>query len=72
MGCKSAEACEDNKIFNFPHKTHAAQCYPSTLTLPSVCRQCCNASSDCGQLIAEQNLGVGPLDDASWADDILV
>lgn len=54
MGCKSWDACKNNRQQNFGNRwpnNDSNQCRPSKARGPSVCRQCCDTSPDCGNKI---------------------
>lgn len=56
MGCKQAEACQNNKKNNFMGNWFAWQCHPGERYKgPSVCRQCCKTEHCGGQLIGISN-----------------
>ena len=55
MGCKSLDACKNNRLQNFSNRWHP-QCRPDKKRGPSVCRQCCDKSPDCGQKIMSWSL----------------
>lgn len=75
MGCKSPEACADNKSQNFKGKWADRQCKPWKWYKngPSVCRQCCATADgeDCAKDFANQNDGEGPLKVTEWKADIM-
>jgi len=73
MGCKQHRACDNNYQYNFvvgpSVKKADDQCKPEEKTGTSVCRQCCDMSTNCALDLALENNGQGP-DRAGWDLDL--
>mgnify|MGYP000316539540 CR=1 FL=1 len=74
MGCKSQDACQNNKIQNFEGDWHDWQCRPWAWfkSGPSVCRQCCNSDKNCATDFIQSNKGHGPWSKKGWGKNMLV
>ncbi|CAG5102381.1 Oidioi.mRNA.OKI2018_I69.chr1.g273.t1.cds [Oikopleura dioica] len=76
MGCKWANACQDNKVQNFAgpdgdREFAEYQCKPWSLNKPSVCRQCCNGDKYCGlKVLREGRNGYGPRTIRGWQENL--